>query len=517
MDTANMNNRFVFLIGSYNNEMWCSQNIESVLSQTYTNFRILYYNAASTDKTFEIAKQYADKDSRIKLVTTKERHPKTWFLSNLSTFEVIEDSDIVCILDGDDFLASEEVLSYVNEVYNKSNCWMTYGGMKVWSGGESVEEPYPQNTEAPYEIKQNKNYRIDLWRYSHFRTYKGFLWNRINKQDWVSSKDGEYMSMEDLITMYSCMEMCPSDKVFRIDQPVYIWNSSNANGGSRTSDEFKINNTGNIQESELRLRPKYKELEIVSPVLAGGLGNQMFEIAAAASLCKDNNAILLIDASTHILPNQGKNINVYLENIFSKIATDNNPPVTTNFEWPHSSYKESPYKPNLKLGGHNQSWKYLDHNRKYIQELFSIPSSLKETLFNKYDFSNTTAIQVRRGDYYKFPDSHPQLEPDYFYKAVKMANPNEIFIFSDSIEWCKENLKFECPVRYINEEDYVELYMMSFCKNVIISNSSFGWWGAYLNTRPDKTIYVPSTWFGEKILKDGFNIDDLLLPDWIKI
>lgn len=513
-----MKNNFVILITSYNNERWASQNIESVLCQTYQNFRIVYYNAASTDKTYDIVKKYSDKDARIKLVSSPERHIKTWFLERLSDYEIIQDSDIVCILDGDDFLANEEVLDYLNEVYNKTNCWITYGGMVIWNGGEDISEPFPQNSESPLEVKQNKLYRKDLWRYSHMRTYRGFLWNRINKSEWKSKENDNYIMVEDLVTMYSCLEMCPPNKIFRIDQQVYIWNSSNANGISRGCAENKINNIGQLHDNEVRNRPKYSEVSVISPTLAGGLGNQMFEIATAASLAKDNNAQLLINPSEHILPNQGRNINTYLDNVFNKIATDNNPPVKVTYSWDHVNYKPIPYQPNLKLGGHNQSFKYFDHNRKYIQNLFSPTDSIKKKISNIYGskVENVTAIQVRRGDYYKFPKHHPLLPIEYYNTAVKMSNSTEVWVFSDSIDWCKENLHFDCPIQYIKDEDYIELYVISLCKNVITSNSSFGWWAAYLKNTEGK-IFAPTHWFGPDILNDGFNIKDLIPDTWILI
>lgn len=514
-----MNNRFIVVITSYNNEKWVSQNIESVLSQTHQNFRIAYYDACSTDNTYKLAKEYSDKDSRITVTTTPERQIKTWFCERLVEFEDIRDNDIICVLDGDDFLANEEVLNYLNEVYNKTNCWMTYGGMIVWDG-VNTKEPYPQNTESPYEVKRDKTYRKDLWRYSHFRTFRGFLWERIKKESWKSVYDNNYITLEDLITMYDCMEMCPADKIFRIDQTVYILNYSTANGGSRGWEENKINNIGQIYESEIRNRKPYSELSIVTPILAGGLGNQMFEIATAASLAKDNDALIIINPSEHILPNQGRNVNAYLDNVFSRIATDNSPPFKTVVNNEHIYYTPIIYRPNLRIGGHNQSFKYFDHNKEYIQNLFGPTEEVLKHIDAKYGLEKTskvTIVQVRRGDYIRFPDHLPLLPIDYYLAAAKQALPEEIWICSDDIDWCKENLPFNCPVKYLKDEDYIRMYLMSLCKNVIISNSSFGWWGCYLNKNSNKKIYVPSVWFGKALIDDGFKMDDLILSDWIKI
>ena len=507
-----MNNRFIILIGSYNNEAWVSFNLESILTQTYKNFKIVYYNAASTDKTYQIAKTYADKDSRINLQTTNDRHLKTWFFENSIRMEEIRDSDIVCVLDGDDFLANEEVLNYLNEVYSQTNCWMTYGGMIVWNG-EKTTEPFPQNSVPPKMVFDQKLYRRDLWRYSHMRTCRGFLWKKLTHEDLTSKHDGNYMSMCDLPTVYSCLEMCPSSKIFRVEQSIYILNTSKDNG-CRSYEELKKNNLNQIYETEIRSRPQKKELEIVTPTLAGGLGNQMFEVAAAASLAKDNNALLLVNPNEHILPNQGRNIKTYVTNVFSKIAFDNTPPTTNVYNWESMVYKPITYMPNVKLGGHYQSYKYFDHNKDYIRELFCNKSIFKE-LDENYHTLDTVAVHVRRGDYKKFPDHHPMMTPDYYEYAVKQSDCSQIYIFSDDIDWCKKNLLFSLPTKYINEEDYKELYLIASCKNIVISNSSFGWWAAYLHRITDAKIFAPSNWYGPAILsKKEFKLEDLIPSNW---
>lgn len=505
-----MDNRFIILIGSYNNEEWVHWNLDSVIYQTHKNFKVVYYNACSTDKTGDIAAEYAVKDDRIVVATSGERMLKTWFFEHATKFHEINDNDIVCILDGDDALANEEVLNYLNEVYNKTNCWMTYGGMIVWNGGDSFQQAFPQNSLPSSVVFRDKLYRRDVWRYSHMRTCRGFLWNRINKKDFISEYDGKYITLDDLVTMYPCLEMCREDKVFRVDQNTYIWNNSKTNE-SRGCAENKVENIGQIYEKEIRSRPSYPEVGMIYPTLAGGLGNQMFEVAAAASLAKDNNAVVAINPEQHILPNQGRNVKNYLTNIFSKIVTDPNPKIDSKYSWDKIGYKKIPYSPNLQLGGHYQSYKYFDHNRKYIQELF-IPDQIPT--------KDITAIQVRRGDYYKFPDHHPLLTSEYYAIAVKKAGSKNIDVFSDDIQWCKDNLKFEndVQIQYKGEnEDWVELIKMSRYKNIVISNSSFGWWAAYLNTREDKQIFVPDPWFGKALIDDGFQMDDLILPEWNRI
>lgn len=346
------------------------------------------------------------------------------------------------------------------------------------------------------------------------RTCRGFLWNKLVEEDFISKHDGKFFTLDDLCTVYPMLEMCPASKIFRVEEPIYIWNGSESRGCA----ENKENNIGQIYEAEIRSRPQRSELTVVSPVLAGGLGNQMFEVAAAAALAKDNNALLVINPTEHILPNQGRNINNYVNNVFSRIILDRNPPVRTDIKVESIYHQPIPYQPNCRLWGHFQSFKYFDHHREYIKGLFGATMDVEEDLERRYfleDAAKVTAIQVRRGDYVKFPQHHPLLPAEYYVKAVKEAGSGDVWIFSDDIEWCKQNLNFGDTTRYVKDEDFMEMYLMSLCKNIVISNSSFGWWAAYLQrVSPDRHVFVPSVWFGRAIIADGFKMEDLILPDW---
>lgn len=502
-----MNNRFLIAIGSFNNEKWVTQNLASIICQDYGNYEAIYFDDASTDNTGKIAQELITNEPKFTYYKPTFRMYKTWFFSTLERAFPVKDNDILVFVDGDDFLASENVLSYLNEVYNQTGCWMTYGGMRVWTGDDNIVEPYPQNSEIPEEVKRNKAYRKDTWRTSHLKTMRGFVWNAINKDD--LKPNGKFMvGPDDLAIMFAALELCPPDKVYRVTDPIYLYNHSEENQKSRAFTDHK--QTGIDFESIVRNRKPYDTLSFITPTLAGGLGNQMFEIAAAASLAKDNGAVLIVNNEEHILPNQGRNINNYTSNIFSKITFSNKLNIECVYKHDLCTYEKIFFKKNMKTMGHFQSYKYFDHNREYIQKLFTLPKDNKLT-------DDFTAIQVRRGDYYKFPDHHPQLTPEYYAKAVKMASPKRIAIFSDDIQWCKNNLKFDVEVSYMSDEDYKEMALMSQCSKLIISNSSFGWWAAYLNTRGDKKIYVPSIWFGRAMIAEGFNIDDLIPPDWIKV
>lgn len=502
-------NQFIIVVAGYNNIGFVAQNADSILAQDYKNYKIAFFDDASTDGTDKAAiEAFGLQNPNITYTLQTVRKYKTWFFSELESHITINDNDILVFLDGDDFFACENVLSYINEIYKQTHCWMTYGGMLVWNGGDNYVEPFPQNSEIPEAVKRSKTYRKDMWRTSHLKTMRGFVWKHIDKAKDLIPSNVPMVGPDDLAIMFAALELCPSDKIYRVTEPLYIYNHSQKNQGSRAFTDHKA--TGIDYESMVRNREPYSELSIVTPTLAGGLGNQIFEIAAAASIAKDNNAVLVINPNEHILPNQGNNVKNYLSNIFHKIATDPSPKIESIYSWEHSPYKPIEFSKNMKLTGHYQSYKYFDHNREYIQNLFLPLQSNKDFIMD--DFA---AIQVRRGDYIKFPNHHPQLTPKYYMDAVKMANPSRIVIYSDDIQWCKDNLKFNVPTIYSkNDTDWKELIEMSYYKNIIISNSSFGWWAAYLNPIKEKRVFVPSIWFGPAILSDGFKMEDLILPEW---
>ena len=507
-------NNFTVIIGSRNNGQWVKHNISSILSQDYPHYKVIYYDDASDDNTETEFKDIVGDNPKFTYVKSDVRKLKTWFYSNLEKHTTINDNDIIVFLDGDDMFYCDNVLSYLNSIYNQSGCWLTYGGMVVWENDDIITTPYPQNSEIPNEVVKNKLYRKDTWRTSHLKSMKGAIWNKIDKNDFIH-EDKYIVGPDDLAIMFAALEICPSNKVYRITDPIYLYNHTDANNRSRA--HIDNINTKIDYESIIRNRKPYEEISYISPTLAGGLGNQMFEIAAAASLAKDNNSLLIVNNNEHILPNQGRNVNVYKSNVFSKILFDSKIKFNNYYNKESSDYSPIPYQKNLKLNGHFQSFKYFDHNRLYIKNLFLDKNTI-DLLKLKYNIPNdATAIQVRRGDYHKFPDHHPLLTVDYYNKAIEKISTSKIYVFSDDINWCKSNFKFNIPVEYIRDEDYNELYLISLCKNIIISNSSFGWWAAYLNDRTDSVIIVPSTWVGPSLLREGFDINCLLFKDWIKI
>jgi len=174
----------------------------------------------------------------------------------------------------------------------------------------------------------------------------------------------------------------------------------------------------------------------------------------------------------------------------------------------------------LDLEGYFQSEKYFEHCTHKIREIFSPADEIEDILEAKYghwlSHPQTCSIHVRRTDYLRYQDYHP-LQTIAYYESCMAAVPGdavEFLVFSDDIAWCKS--AFLGPnIHFIEEErDVVALQLMARCKHNIIANSSFSWWGAWLNLHPEKKVFAPRNWFGPQAL--NHDIRDLIPANWVK-
>lgn len=248
-----MNNRFVILILSHNNENWVEPNLASVLNQTYANWKVVYVNDCSTDNTLTRVKEIVGNDDRFTIINNDINRGGTY--NTMEHLHLLEDNDIYVHLDGDDWFIDETVLEKLNNLYNTTDCWMTYGGMAVWDGVNS-SVAYPQNTDHNDFVHQYKLYRNDTWRASHLRTYRGFLAKAVTKEDLKDlTTNTYYWHAADLAYQFCCMEMAGKDKIQVVDFFTYVYNTSPKN-----SERTQVRESGQNQkfEIEIRNRKKYK-------------------------------------------------------------------------------------------------------------------------------------------------------------------------------------------------------------------------------------------------------------------
>lgn len=260
-------------------------------------------------------------------------------------------------------------------------------------------------------------------------------------------------------------------------------------------------------------------MDIVSTRLMGGLGNIMFQIASAYSLSLRDNKEMICDTRDMMIPHNPYTF--YTDNIFRKVKFSNN--LTNQNYIGEGGFHYVPIPKlngNVKLIGHFQSEKYFINHKNQVLDLFEIDEKTKRKLLEIYgDILNedTCSIHVRRGDYMGLQNHHPLQTIDYYKNAVKVIGEDKHFlIFSDDIKWCEENFSFLKNKTFITGNlDYEDLYLMSMCKDNIIANSTFSWWGAWLNKNKNKQVIIPSKWFGISNLH--LNTNDLYCDKWIKL
>lgn len=172
--------------------------------------------------------------------------------------------------------------------------------------------------------------------------------------------------------------------------------------------------------------------------------------------------------------------------------------------------------------GYYQTEKYFKMIRSQLLEAFSlaVPLNQENQLMRKQIREhNAISLHVRRGDYVQLADVYGVCSSAYYKNAVEymlshVQNPH-FYIFSDDTEWVRDHLKLDidCTIVDINDEKtaHWDLELMKNCQHHIIANSSFSWWGAWLNVNPEKIVLTPQRWFA-----DG-RATDVICKDWVPI
>ena len=252
--------------------------------------------------------------------------------------------------------------------------------------------------------------------------------------------------------------------------------------------------------------------------LQGGIGNLLFQFSTALTCGWETDSEVAFDVSNsdHTI-NIHRNFSDYRNNIFRNLNFKNlNLKEYKNFKESSFLYEEIKFEKNLNLIGYFQSEKYFKKYREKILKIFEAPEGVQEYIQKKYPelFNEIVcSIHVRRNDYLKYSKIHPPCSPKYYLNAMKMVPNKKFFVFSDDKEWCRRIFVHD-KYRIIDEEDYVELYMMSLCQNNIIANSTFSWWGAWLNKNQSKIVVAPKRWFGPAA---KMSCRDIVPDEWLRL
>ncbi len=285
--------------------------------------------------------------------------------------------------------------------------------------------------------------------------------------------------------------------------------------------------------------------------ITSGLGNQLFQYALARHLSIKNKTPLYFDLGFYDLNNPNNTARKFKLDHFSikyrtvsrsagiywpkatKIFPDRS--CSPFFVWiteQHHHFDTTVLSTRagcITLQGYWQSEKYFDSVTDIIRHELTFKDNADET-FNSYkkmiQSSNVSvSVHVRRGDYVHHPEFSKTfgfVGLDYYSKATdliqaKFENP-VFFIFSDDTEWVNEQLGFIPGAVFVEnrgaDSDINDLHLMSLCRHNIIANSSYSWWGGWLNNNPDKVVIAPQCWYKNK---PELNTKDMVPAAWIKL
>lgn len=283
---------------------------------------------------------------------------------------------------------------------------------------------------------------------------------------------------------------------------------------------------------------------MITVIVSGGLGNQMFQYAAGRALSLKLHTELSID--TYMLQKKTKTtlrdfeLNIFKTEIYTKSSVKNKFiakgfsffnkyglkglifTIFNVFRDKKAQNYDSRFNKldnNSTLFGYFQNQNYFkaisDDLRKDFEFIVPIDDKNAE-IAKKITSTQSVSIHIRRGDYLNPDINLSLLSVTYYEKAIsyiqdKVSNP-VFYIFSDDINWVKANIDLsQTSHTFIDwntgSDSFRDMQLMSLCQHNIIANSSFSWWGAWLNNNPNKTVIAPSTWYKnekEKSHPEGF-------------
>lgn len=268
--------------------------------------------------------------------------------------------------------------------------------------------------------------------------------------------------------------------------------------------------------------------------LKGGLGNQMFEYAAGRALALKTGSELLLDATflNDRTPRKHFTFRSYELGIFNihtrfTFLSRLSFMISIPLLWPTLSVLSARLRMIFSkdfryLSGYFQNEMYFKQFESEIRDDLSPRdplSSEAKKITESIQTSESVSVHVRRGDYVsdsKTAEVHGFLGVEYYENAAnfiagKVNNPH-FFVFSDDLEWCRNNMNINRPVHYVSC-GVNDLHLMSLCKHNIIANSTFSWWGAWLNKNPRKIVVAPKRWFAGS----DHDSEDIVPKNWVRM
>ena len=254
----------------------------------------------------------------------------------------------------------------------------------------------------------------------------------------------------------------------------------------------------------------------------GRLGNQLFQIAATIGVAYRNRCAYVFPSWKY-------------SDYFQKNLAQSTWPVslTQNYYEESFTYQTVNISGSTNLAGYFQSEKYFSHCEDEIRKVFTLHPQITQKIISRFGTllrSKTCSMHVRRTDYLENSNFLDLTSTSYYEEAFrKFAGDTTFIVFSDDIAWCKRRFQDKRFIFIEGMNEIYDLFVMSHCQSHIIANSSFSWWGAWLNANPDKIVIAPARWFAGEFANraisfcpgpphTGFHDTKDLLPEsWLRI
>ena len=247
---AGQEKRLVVIIPSYNNSTWYKRNLDSVFSQQYENYHVIYIDDCSSDDIYNLVHQYIEQHKQQHRVTLIKNQKRKKALANIySAAHSCDDDDIIILLDGDDWFKHELVLKRINDAYTDAHAWMTYGQYEEYPSGKIgiCKELNPG-------LIEKNVFREYNWVTSHLRTFYAGLFKKIKLKDFLYK--GQFFPVAwDLAIMLPLLEMAREHCIF-IPDIVYVYNLETSFNDSKKHAEQQIH-----CDKVIRSRAKYDYIE----------------------------------------------------------------------------------------------------------------------------------------------------------------------------------------------------------------------------------------------------------------
>lgn len=251
----------------------------------------------------------------------------------------------------------------------------------------------------------------------------------------------------------------------------------------------------------------------------GGFGNQLFQYAVAYVHAKRFNTDVCTTPHKSYYHNDYKMMSHFVADYIDlplKISTGHKP--KSEFHESGFMYNESieSIQDETNLNGYFQTEKYFLSRKSEIISIYK-NHCFKNQVSSYFsdrglDPMEVTGIHARRNDFLNKQEYHPVQSLEYFETSINECKSKHYLIVSDDKSWCKEVFGKRSNFTIVEtDHDVIDFYILSECRNQIISNSSFGWWSAYLNTNNDKIVICPKKWYG---IYGNQHLSDLIPSNW---